>query len=149
MIIDRILASVPQTKKDAVALSGGIHYDHDVGTMGLHSELPLKTRPVRPCEAGQNTFVDLTGAKVGWLRVLGIYDGKTHKMAKWVVRCVCGHYEVRTSKALKNPNNQNDKCYKCRNLEYLRKRDADIQSGKYKAKIFKEVRERNSFTISD
>lgn len=150
MIIEKILASVPQSKKDAVALSGGIHYDHDIGDKGRYSEFPLKTRSIHKCESGQKTFINLTGAKVGWLRVLGLFDDPLpHRRALWVVRCVCGHYEVRTSRALNNPGNQDDKCYKCRHLEYLRQRDADIQSGRYEAKIFKEVREKDSFSIGE
>lgn len=143
MIFEKILASVPQTRKDAVVLGGGIHYDHDIGDKGRHSEFPLKIRRAKACEIGQPTFIDLTGVKVGWFKVLGLYDDPLpHRRALWVVRCVCGHYEVRSARALKNPKNQNDKCYKCRHLEYL-------QSSERKAKVFKEVRERDSFSIGE
>ena len=63
---------------------------------------------------------DMTGHIFGWFTVVGFYGnwdkwrqgGKAR--GRWLVRCVCGDYELRRARAIKNPNNQDDKCCNCR-----------------------------------
>lgn len=61
--------------------------------------------------ASENDFKceDLTGIKIGRLQVVGLYKnqpririGNKHKKTyyKWVVRCKCGRYEIRTHKTI-------------------------------------------------
>jgi hypothetical protein len=65
---------------------------------------PLATRPVADGE-------DLTGRLVGSLTVMGYAK---HYPRSWVVRCGCGRYTTRTSRALRNPANAEDTCDACR-----------------------------------
>lgn len=71
----------------------------------LRSEGPLPTKPVH---SGQE---DLAGHRIGRLTVVGLFDNpecKTRwsKHRRWVVRCVCGYYEVRREKVLKDKTYQ-------------------------------------------
>lgn len=63
---------------------------------------------------------DLTGRTVGRLKVIGPLKGVFGTDgSKWVVVCSCRTgdcYETRTSKAINNPNNQDDCCVACRNM---------------------------------
>lgn len=65
----------------------------------------------QPDLAPATTVEDLTGRRVGALTVVG-------KLAlvkkRWAVRCNCGIYEARSSKAILNPNNAFDCCFRCR-----------------------------------
>lgn len=133
-MIDRIITSVPQSRKDAVSLSGGIHYEYNVTKQqALHSETPLPVRRIKKCERLSPAFIDCTGKKFGWFKVIGLYSARDgyKKKARWVVRCVCGHYEIRHQKAIVNPKTPNDKCYICQHLDYLKE--------KKKARVFKET----------
>lgn len=51
---------------------------------------------------------DLLGTKFGALTILGRVTGK------WVVECMCGAIEHRSTKAVLNPNNKSDSCAACR-----------------------------------
>lgn len=46
-------------------------------------------------------FVDLTGIRSGRLTVLGIAVDVSANGTRWVVRCVCGSYELRRTRYLK------------------------------------------------
>lgn len=60
-------------------------------------------------------FVDLTGQKIGRLRVIG-YAGPALKQrsALWVVQCACGRYSRRRSSNLRAPDAaQRAHCQRC------------------------------------
>lgn len=59
---------------------------------------------------------DLTGMKSGRFTVVG-YLRDIPK--RWLVRCVCGAFESRTAKAVRNPKNEEDRCQICRYTEHL------------------------------
>lgn len=61
----------------------------------------------------------LTGTKFGRFTVVGKLVNK-----RWQVRCSCGNYSARKSKAIRNPSNNNDCCEVCRELLYLRRNEA-------------------------
>lgn len=65
------------------------------------------------------TEKDLTGFRFGRFTVVGKLIKK-----KWQVRCSCGNYSARKSKAILNPNNNNDCCEVCRELLFLRREEA-------------------------
>lgn len=64
--------------------------------------------------------MDLSGVKIGRWRVVG-YLGKakqwSHKTGRWLVKCDCGAYELRTSKSLRNP----DAVQMCQGCAYTEK----------------------------
>lgn len=65
----------------------------------------------------ESTGADLTGLKFGRFKVIGY---SAEKSGRWVVRCQCGNYEFRTSKAIKNPNNDRDMCVECRATHFIK-----------------------------
>ena len=82
------------------------------------------------CKRSGPEFTNLVGCKRGRLTVVGIFKNRPKgERVKWVVRCVCGDYETRSSKALKNDNNNDDMCSICR------KRARLIEEYKRKIKI--------------
>lgn len=78
----------------------------------LHQEAPIPfTRNGRLLELlGHN---NLTGKRRGRLVVQGLAK---YIPKRWVVRCDCGTYEVRTSKAIRNDSNAVDACVRCKQL---------------------------------
>lgn len=66
------------------------------------------------------TGEDLTGRRVGRFQVIGMYRLRA---GRWVVRCDCGDFEIRTAKAIKNPANSGDKCVVCRKIDLSLRHD--------------------------
>ena len=66
---------------------------------------------------------DFTGRRVGRFRVVG-YCGRTkqrhNKRGRWLVKCDCGAYELRTAHALNNPD-ATQMCAGCEYTEKLKK----------------------------
>lgn len=62
---------------------------------------------------------DLTGVKYGRLTVIGFAlfrpnNWKTStNSARWVVKCSCGRYEIRTTKSIKKAYTQSARCREC------------------------------------
>ena len=98
----------------ANAIKGG--YSHEVGIDPYDSIAPIPLFPLRPGQA------DLVGTRVGWLKVLGSTGKKPRKKraCTWVVRCVCGTYSIRTTTAIRNPENQKDACGRCRRISQIK-----------------------------
>lgn len=68
-----------------------------------HQRVPFPTKALP-----ETIAEDLTGRIVGRLTVIGLLDQRAHygrpsKGARWVVRCVCGAYELRRSAVLIDP----------------------------------------------
>ena len=62
----------------------------------------------------------MTGFKFGRFTVVGMALNTPHR---WVVRCICGIYTMRKLKSIRNPNNNQDRCERCRQLAYLKRSD--------------------------
>lgn len=91
--------------------------DDEVLPSGGDSEYPIPIRMIKEKYQRRTGFVDLSGAKVGDLTVLGMRKFK----GGWVCRCVCGIYTVRKGRAIKNPSNDWDSCIECRKKRYEKK----------------------------
>lgn len=88
-------------------------------------DLPLTIRPLSENE--KKAAGHLIGMKVGRLTCLGL-SADTPK--RWVVRCVCGNYLLRSAKALNNPNNAHDACDHCRHLIEIKRSEIWRRTGK-------------------
>lgn len=121
MNFDFIATSRPVDQVAARVLSPGEHYDPGkCQSHAMHSDLPIPTRPFPGLKEH-----NLTGFRKGSLVVKG-YAAEQDlkgKKSRWVVRCDCGYYEIRTAKSLKNPNNDDDRCAVCRDLAWIRRHD--------------------------
>jgi hypothetical protein len=79
----------------------------------FHSEV---CPAIVPDKSLRLTSANLTGIKFGRFTVIGMsrdIKGQENTGGRWVVRCSCGDYEVRTAKSIKNPNNKDDMCRIC------------------------------------
>lgn len=129
-IFDRILASEPINKGAAVIARGsGEHWEPKKKFGAAHFDAPPPMRPV------PTSIPDLIGTKFGRLTVVGVLDDcdgepRKDKKALWVVRCVCGDYETRTSKAIRNLRNADDRCQMCAHLKHLQRREIRDRTGR-------------------
>jgi len=74
---------------------------------------PPRMKPVPPC------LEDLTDERRGSLVVKGLLDKSELSggaKASWVVRCDCGGWETRSTKALRSGKEPNDCCVRCRTV---------------------------------
>lgn len=78
------------------------------------SIVPIDIKPLHQC---CNNMENLTGIKFGRFIVIG--KAKNHK--GWVVKCACGRYTTRRAKSIKNPNNTQDRCERCRQLAFIKR----------------------------
>ena len=76
-------------------------YESPVKPGPTHWDAPPRMRGPRATELRDPSFSDLTGLKTGRVVVVGILADNTARYQRWVVRCVCGHYETRRAKALR------------------------------------------------
>lgn len=121
---DAVIASAPLNKDAAVARDGkGTHWTPEMKLSRgkVRHFAPIPTKPLKMMYMATN----LTGLRVGKLTVVGLADfpeRNKKRPAAWVVRCVCGYYETRTAKALRNPAfvATNHECDECRYLTELK-----------------------------
>lgn len=102
---------VPVNKTAALVTGRGVHYTPKKKIQTADQITPIPTRPVRH-------GVDLSGTRQGRLTVIGL----AHRVkGRWVVRCDCGVYTLRTAKAISNPANNQDRCEHCRHLAQVKR----------------------------
>lgn len=125
---DAIITSDPIDGNAAKVTSPGFQYKPRKIIANLESEVPLPMRTV------PFNVTDLTGKRNGRLTVLGLYIYKSQKKGasrneqrRWVVRCDCGKYSIRASKAINNPKNNADACNLCRHALMLKRNDLHNQ----------------------
>jgi hypothetical protein len=125
-VFDRLFASAPLDKTAGSVVSAGESYTPAVTNPVRFWEAPPPTR--RVADAGPE-FVDFTGRTIGRLTVIGVLDqpADSRGVIAWVVRCVCGIYETRKSKALKR-GTADCMCQFCNHTQRLRRRGSQQRS---------------------
>lgn len=116
----------PINRTAALVVSKGTHFHPNKKVQTADQKTPIRTRKV------PLNIENLTGRRRGRFTVLGLAEGMK---GRWVVRCDCGTYSLRRSKAINNPENDQDRCEECRHLAFLKRehnyrttgRDADIR----------------------
>jgi hypothetical protein len=95
----------------------------------ISSMNPLPTIPVR------RGIEDLRGMKKGRLTVIGLYPTKSAKKKnRWVVKCTCGRYTTKSSKALNKVQKQHYEpalymCHECSEKDHIMRRNNDDKLG--------------------
>ena len=115
--VDRIAARV---------VGAGVSFEFKISDGAVNSFLPLPIRKPAGTEKGQTSFVDLTGRFFGRLTVIGI---SAEVAARWVVRCVCGSYGLRTAKAIKSADPEGC-CHQCHVLAVAKRKDLERRTGR-------------------
>ena len=113
--------ATPINKQAAISIQSGVEYVCPRKKMSKESPVPfrIKTTPDRAQE--------LTGVRFGRLTVLGF---AMFFKGMWCVRCDCGTYALRKSRAVTNPKNKNDRCEECRHLAQIQNSDHFRRTGK-------------------
>ena len=120
----------PVNKTAALVVSKGIHYEMNCKIqtpefIGPPKMIPRHLLPKTP------SFIDLTGRQKGRLKVIGLM---AEEKGKWVVRCVCGTYTIRSSKAIlsieTNPNAMFDACRECMHFAQMKRHEVYRRTGK-------------------
>lgn len=91
------LHATPVDRVAARVIGKGVQYQPATKGVAVDSETPLPI--ARPTRFRSQGWVDLTGARIGRLLVIGI---SADRRDRWVCRCDCGRYTLRTAKAVKN-----------------------------------------------
>lgn len=110
-------------KQSALAVSS---YDYEVPTRKIsddvvHSDVPLPTVQYRG-DPNKN----LEGKRIFDLKIVGVSAIQPKHMCgtnggvRWVVRCDCGQYEIRTIKALTNKHRLAMMCVRCKVIEKIK-----------------------------
>jgi len=92
--------------------------------------LRTTSKPSSPKNLPQGT-PNLRGVRFGALTVISWVGKRTTSASakpSWMVKCICGAVEYRTTRAIRNPQNSFDACVKCRR-----------PVGKLRSDIFKET----------
>jgi len=123
---DFIATITPVDRTAARVLQKGEHYDpvKPKEVFG-HSDTPLPTERFR----GPASW-DMTGVRFGLFVVIGVAPGQlaTGLNTRWVVRCQCGAFEYRRTRAIKNQENAHiDRCAVCRDLAWLRNHSTRVR----------------------
>jgi hypothetical protein len=122
--LDAVIASVPVDKTAARQMSGGVHWDAKKKINQTHRDAPCRMIPI---PAGTPNH---TGKKFGRLTVVGLIERNGHhKGPLWQVRCVCGQYETRRGKTVKNASDA-DMCQMCAHLEQLKRKEREWREGR-------------------
>lgn len=117
----------PVNATAARVVSAGTHYVANKRHGSQVFDVRPPTRQANYRDKSVPGYRDLTGSRRGRLVVVGLSDGAG---LKWVMRCDCGAYVVRTNKAANNPANTADACEECRHVLYLKRADVHRRTGK-------------------
>lgn len=117
--IDRVAARV---------VGKGVHWTPNKKVQTADSETPLPIADLRTLDPQVKKISQkVIGTRCGRLTILGL---SAEKRGRWVVRCQCGMFTLRTFKALNNPKNNTDCCEQCRHLLHLKRSEIHRRTGK-------------------
>jgi hypothetical protein len=128
---DRIITSVPANATAGRVMSRGVHWEPEgqmpPGLKHWKAPPPMRAYEVRGASKG-NT--DLTGNAFGRFKVLGLWaETAGGGEARWVCRCACGDFEVRTARTIKSAmaglpdqNSLAFQCYYCLSWKQIQHR---------------------------
>jgi hypothetical protein len=128
MNLHGIVTSAPIDKEAALVTNPGEQYIPKGKLQGHHWKVCPPLRNIPRVAHNSPFFENLKGKRVGRFTVLGLWevtklkDSKYKRKAIWICKCDCGDFEGRTSRALKNPDNSEDRCWYCRQLLMIKRK---------------------------
>lgn len=118
----------PVNSTAARVMARGTEYVSGVSNgAATYQEMPIATRPIGRAAKQNPHFVDCTGVKFGRFTVIGL---AAEHPQRWVVKCACGFYSLRSTKAVRNPKNTTDCCKECQHLLYLKRTEIFRRTGR-------------------
>lgn len=135
---DFIATHQPLNAQAKNVISQGVHYEYKSKDK-FHQNTPCDLKSNYEINLMEKNFVEFknfSGIKYGDLTVIGLarFNGsKGCTRSRWLVKCVCGIFEIRTSKAIKNHLENNfrepDCCKACGDLKVIRQRATALSVG--------------------
>ena len=122
-IFDELATRAPINATAGKVVSSGVHYEPSKIIDCVDQDMPI------PIDWHKKKGPKLKNARFGKLTVVG---WALDLNGRWVVKCDCGRYSVRTSRAIRNKNNKADCCEICRHLLYLKRTDYWKRTGEEK-----------------
>jgi len=124
MKYDFIAKNAPINKTAKVVMQEGEHYIKDNLPQVLTSDEPIQTIQYKG-----SLKSNFTGKRFGKFVVVGFYGDRVRangerRYGRWVVRCSCGRYEVRSSKTIRI-GNEHGCCQYCFELESIKRKYRD------------------------
>ncbi|MBQ4855655.1 hypothetical protein IMW82_13335 [Rhodanobacter sp. B2A1Ga4] len=114
----------PVNRVTKEVVGSGEHYEHvPKGESNVDQKVAYSTRSLAEIPL---SIRNLLGYKFGRLTVIGLALVPN----RWVVRCSCGVYSLRTTKAIRNTKNNIDCCLSCMHQLYLRRREHHARTGR-------------------
>lgn len=120
-VMHDIHARKPVDKTAALVTGRGFDYVADCRPNAGDSRNPLATKKDIP-----KNMPMLVGHKYGRMTVIGV---AADRKASWVVRCSCGTYTYRKTRAIRNQANDFDRCGECRHLAFIKKHNLFLATG--------------------
>lgn len=114
----RIIASTPVDNTARQVTSEGVHYSPRIKNCRQFWEYQPKVK------AHPRAELELAGIKFARFTVIGLTvepRRRSNEKCIWVCKCVCGRFEKRTAKAIKNPKNTDDMCTHCQHLDQMKR----------------------------
>ncbi len=114
---------------DAVAarvISNGESFEYKANGTDQDSELPLPITKATKAQLMNPKFKDLTGSQLGRLVVLG---RSADRKGRWVCRCVCGRYALRSAAAIAAAA-PDAACTQCYLLAVAKRKDFERRTGR-------------------
>ncbi len=105
----------PVNREAAKMFAKGVSHDNGARIVRKHWSAPPAMIPLPKLSP------DLIGAKFGRMEVVGFLADSTKE---YVVRCLCGDYETRRARAIRNPENFGDRCTVCQKDAHIKRHDA-------------------------
>jgi len=106
------------------------NYRHCANNIGDRSDLPIPTKEATKEQRFSPDFIDFTSMVIGRLVVVGLLkSNKKRPIARWVVKCCCGMYEMRKATVLAKGDLGKSMCQECNRLNENKDRSAR-RSGK-------------------
>jgi hypothetical protein len=121
-VLQKVITSDPINSTAARVMRRGEHFEPKRGVFNTHfTERPPIRDPFKSELNHSPVWRDFRGHKFGRFTVIGIYAEKKSGGCSWVVRCLCGDYELRKVKAIVASGNKYDRCDKCYSLVRIKK----------------------------
>lgn len=121
---------VPVNRVAARVTEQGEHYTARKIGNGVDRETPFPVIKIINCvnPTQAHAIAEMVGKRRGRLVVIGRLDHVYYKQ-RWVCRCDCGMYTLRSTKAMKNTAHI-DMCEQCYHLLYLKRDEIWRTTGK-------------------
>lgn len=121
--LERVFTSRPINATAARVVSKGTHWNPVSYRNEREWSTPPSMKQITASMRIDPNFTNLTGTPLGNLVCVGISsepESKAKGGSKWVMRCTCGNYVIRSTRSIKKQGDPDDCCPTCQALRAIR-----------------------------